>query len=137
VLKNLIEKQSSESSSKVKVILMYAFKYLNLFRELVVYFSFFSSAQLPFYLTTIMIRSATVDSSSFSRYFGHCPVVTAEGRTHPVTTYFLEDIYDQINYRLASDSPASLTYETFPEGQVIYSHLKIIFAELSYNLSDL
>ncbi|KAK2413013.1 RNA helicase family protein [Trifolium repens] len=83
VLKNLIEKQSSESSSKVKVILM----------------------------------SATVDSSSFSRYFGHCPVVTAEGRTHPVTTYFLEDIYDQINYRLASDSPASLTYETFPEGQ--------------------
>ncbi|PNY04335.1 ATP-dependent RNA helicase dhx29-like protein [Trifolium pratense] len=83
VLKNLIEKQSSESSSKVKVILM----------------------------------SATVDSSLFSRYFGHCPVVTAEGRTHPVTTYFLEDIYDQINYRLASDSPASLTYETFPEGQ--------------------
>jgi ATP-dependent RNA helicase DHX29 len=131
VLKNLIEKQSSESSSKVKVILMYAFKYLNL------YFSFFSLAQLPLYLTTIMIRSATVDSSSFSRYFGHCPVVTAEGRTHPVTTYYLEDIYDQINYRLASDSPASLTYETFPEGQVIYSHLKIIFAELSYNLSDL
>ncbi|KEH32765.1 ATP-dependent RNA helicase [Medicago truncatula] len=83
VLKNLIEKQSSESSSKVKVILM----------------------------------SATVDSGSFSSYFGHCPVVTAEGRTHPVTTYFLEDVYDQIKYRLASDSPASLTNETFPKGQ--------------------
>ncbi|KAI4298953.1 hypothetical protein L6164_032458 [Bauhinia variegata] len=80
VLKNLIEKQSTESSTKLKVILM----------------------------------SATVDSSLFSRYFGNCPVVTAEGRTHPVTTYFLEDIYDQISYRLASDSPAYLTYETFP-----------------------
>ncbi|KAI5414337.1 hypothetical protein KIW84_040007 [Lathyrus oleraceus] len=83
VLKNLIERQSSEGSSKVKVILM----------------------------------SATVDSSLFSKYFGHCPVVTAEGRTHPVTTYFLEDIYDQINYRLASDSPASLANETFSKGQ--------------------
>lgn len=84
-----------------------------------------------------MIRSATVDSSLFSRYFGHCPVVTAEGRTHPVTTYFLEDIYDQINYRLASDSPASLTNETVPSRQVLYGHLNITLAELSYNLSDL
>ncbi|KAF7842782.1 DExH-box ATP-dependent RNA helicase DExH7, chloroplastic isoform X1 [Senna tora] len=83
VLKNLIEKQSTESSTRLKVILM----------------------------------SATVDSSFFSRYFGNCPVVTAEGRTHPVTTYFLEDIYDQINYRLASDSPASLSYETYSGGK--------------------
>ncbi|KAK7265506.1 hypothetical protein RJT34_33126 [Clitoria ternatea] len=83
VLKNLIEKHSTESSKKLKIILM----------------------------------SATVDSSLFSRYFSHCPVVTAEGRTHPVTTHFLEDIYDQIKYRLASDSPASLTYGAFPKGQ--------------------
>ncbi|KHN03587.1 ATP-dependent RNA helicase DHX29 [Glycine soja] len=83
VLKNLIEKQSTNSSGKLKIILM----------------------------------SATVDSSLFSRYFNNCPVVTAEGRTHPVTTYFLEDIYDQIEYRLASDSPASLTDGTFPKGQ--------------------
>ncbi|KAI9107308.1 hypothetical protein K1719_021696 [Acacia pycnantha] len=81
VLKNLIEKQSIESSTRLKVILM----------------------------------SATVDSSLFSKYFGNCPVITAEGRTHPVTAYFLEDIYDQINYRLASDSPASLAYEAYPK----------------------
>ncbi|XP_028762861.1 DExH-box ATP-dependent RNA helicase DExH7, chloroplastic isoform X2 [Neltuma alba] len=81
VLKNLIEKQSTDSSTRLKVILM----------------------------------SATVDSSLFSKYFGNCPVVTAEGRTHPVTTSFLEDIYDQINYRLASDSPASLAYEAYPK----------------------
>ncbi|XP_057446913.1 DExH-box ATP-dependent RNA helicase DExH7, chloroplastic-like [Lotus japonicus] len=83
VLKDLVEKRSTESSTKLKVILM----------------------------------SATVDATLFSRYFGHCPVVTAEGRTHPVTTSFLEDIYDQINYRLASDSPASLAYGGFPKRQ--------------------
>ncbi|GAV86513.1 DEAD domain-containing protein/Helicase_C domain-containing protein/HA2 domain-containing protein/OB_NTP_bind domain-containing protein [Cephalotus follicularis] len=78
VLKNLIQKQSAQTTPKVKIILM----------------------------------SATVDSNLFSRYFGHCPVITAQGRTHPVTTYFLEDIYESINYHLASDSPASLKYET-------------------------
>ncbi|KAG4929113.1 hypothetical protein JHK82_046172 [Glycine max] len=96
VLKNLIEKQSTNSSGKLKIILM----------------------------------SATVDSSLFSRYFNNCPVVTAEGRTHPVTTYFLEDIYDQIEYRLASDSPASLTDGTFPKGQgmseINYLHDKLV-----------
>ncbi|XP_031248970.1 DExH-box ATP-dependent RNA helicase DExH7, chloroplastic-like [Pistacia vera] len=59
-----------------------------------------------------IFKSATVDSELFSRCFGHCPVITAQGRTHPVTTYFLEDIYESINYRLASDSPASIRYET-------------------------
>lgn len=58
-----------------------------------------------------MLRSATVDSNLFSRYFGDCPVITAEGRTHPVTTYFLEDVYESINYRLASDSAAAIRYE--------------------------
>ncbi|GMH06760.1 hypothetical protein Nepgr_008600 [Nepenthes gracilis] len=59
----------------------------------------------------VILMSATVDSSLFSCYFGDCPVITAEGRTHPVSTYFLEDIYERINYRLASDSPAFLSFE--------------------------
>ncbi|XP_027113217.2 DExH-box ATP-dependent RNA helicase DExH7, chloroplastic-like isoform X1 [Coffea arabica] len=79
VLKNLIEKQSAHSTTKLKVILM----------------------------------SATVDSHLFSHYFGDCPVITAKGRTHPVSTYFLEDIYERIDYRLASDSPAYINAETF------------------------
>ncbi|XAR56314.1 RNA helicase [Bertholletia excelsa] len=74
VLKNLLEKQSADSTPKLKVILM----------------------------------SATVDSDLFSRYFGCCPVITAQGRTHPVSTLFVEDIHENINYRLASDSPAYL-----------------------------
>ncbi|XVE67464.1 hypothetical protein DITRI_Ditri08aG0163400 [Diplodiscus trichospermus] len=59
----------------------------------------------------VILMSATVDSDLFSRYFGLCPVITAQGRTHPVTTCFLEDIYESINYHLASDSPASLRHE--------------------------
>jgi ATP-dependent RNA helicase DHX29 len=48
-----------------------------------------------------------VDANLFSKYFGDCPVITAEGRTHPVSTIFLEDVYEKINYSLPSDSPAS------------------------------
>ncbi|PIN25354.1 DEAH-box RNA helicase [Handroanthus impetiginosus] len=58
----------------------------------------------------VILMSATVDSHMFSQYFGNCPVVTAQGRTHPVSTQFLEDIYEKLNYRLASDSPASINY---------------------------
>lgn len=60
----------------------------------------------------VILMSATVDSSLFSGYFGGCPVITAQGRTHPVTSYFLEDIYETINYHLPSDSPASISYDT-------------------------
>lgn len=65
-----------------------------------------------------MFRSATVDSNLFSRYFGDCPVITAEGRTYPVSTYFLEDVYEKINYHLPSDSPACLGFESF--GRQVY-----------------
>uniref|UniRef100_A0A1D1Y0G5 Putative ATP-dependent RNA helicase DHX57 n=1 Tax=Anthurium amnicola TaxID=1678845 RepID=A0A1D1Y0G5_9ARAE len=54
--------------------------------------------------------SATVDATLFSRYFGNCPVITAKGRTYPVTTYFLEDIYETLEYCLPSDSPVSGTH---------------------------
>ncbi|KAL8528983.1 hypothetical protein ACS0TY_006448 [Phlomoides rotata] len=58
----------------------------------------------------VILMSATFDSHMFSQYFGNCPVVTAQGRTHPVSTQFLEDIYENLNYRLASDSVASIDY---------------------------
>lgn len=76
-----------------------------------------------------MFRSATVDSDLFSRYFGHCPVITAQGRTHPVSTYFLEDIYETVNYRLASDSPAYLRDYTSTKEKVS------LFLDLQYCLS--
>ncbi|KAH7671164.1 RNA helicase protein [Dioscorea alata] len=55
----------------------------------------------------VILMSATVDATMFSRYFGNCPVICAEGRTFPVSTYFLEDVYETLNYSLPSDSPAS------------------------------
>jgi len=32
----------------------------------------------------IILMSATIDTSVFSRYFGSCPVIELEGRIHPV-----------------------------------------------------
>ncbi|CAM0904618.1 unnamed protein product [Alopecurus aequalis] len=58
----------------------------------------------------VILMSATVDSSLFARYFGDCPVITVEGRTHPVSTHFLEDVYEKMEYCLALDSPASGAY---------------------------
>ncbi|KAJ0973246.1 hypothetical protein J5N97_021205 [Dioscorea zingiberensis] len=55
----------------------------------------------------VILMSATVDTTLFSRYFGNCPVLCAEGRTYPVSTYFLEDVYETLDYSLPSDSPAS------------------------------
>jgi ATP-dependent RNA helicase DHX29 len=55
----------------------------------------------------LILMSATLDSNLFSSYFGNCPVISAKGRTFPVTTFFLENIYEQLDYRLASDSPAA------------------------------
>ncbi|XP_076959181.1 DExH-box ATP-dependent RNA helicase DExH7, chloroplastic-like [Bidens hawaiensis] len=68
-------------------------------------------------------RSATVDSQLFSHYFGDCPVIHAQGRTHPVTTHFLEDIHENLDYRLASDSPASLRSDMPKQkGAVVDNH---------------
>ncbi|XP_034601824.1 DExH-box ATP-dependent RNA helicase DExH7, chloroplastic isoform X2 [Setaria viridis] len=58
----------------------------------------------------VILMSATVDSSLFARYFGECPVINVEGRTHPVSTHFLEDVYEKMEYCLALDSPASGAY---------------------------
>ncbi|OAY64742.1 ATP-dependent RNA helicase Dhx29 [Ananas comosus] len=57
----------------------------------------------------VVLMSATLDASLFSRYFGGCPVIRAEGRTHPVSTHFLEDVYEKLEYCLPWDSPASGT----------------------------
>lgn len=34
-------------------------------------------------------------------------MVSAEGRTFPVQTHCLEDIYERLEYKLAADSPAA------------------------------
>ncbi|KAL2644845.1 hypothetical protein R1flu_012432 [Riccia fluitans] len=56
----------------------------------------------------LILMSATLDSDLFSRYFGNCPVITAQGRTFPVTNHYLEDVHDELDYSLSTDSPAAM-----------------------------
>lgn len=39
----------------------------------------------------VILMSATIDTTLFSRYFNNCPIVEVPGRTFPVTTHYLED----------------------------------------------
>eukprot|EP01018_Ginkgo_biloba_P026980 Gb_05411 [translate_table: standard] len=66
----------------------------------------------------LILMSATVDASLFSQYFGNCPVISAKGRTHAVTPFFLEDVYDSLEYCLVSDSLAALKNTTLPKKKV-------------------
>lgn len=98
-----------------------------IFSFLLAHLFFYNLMCILLYSITLF-RSATVDSNLFSSYFGQCPVLTAEGRTHPVTNYFLEDIYECINYNLASDAPAALRYETSAINKVLKHFCSIVVA---------
>uniref|UniRef100_A0AAR5P7Z1 RNA helicase n=1 Tax=Dendroctonus ponderosae TaxID=77166 RepID=A0AAR5P7Z1_DENPD len=39
----------------------------------------------------VILMSATIDTTLFSKYFNNCPVIEIEGRAFPVKQYFLED----------------------------------------------
>ncbi|KAI5084872.1 hypothetical protein GOP47_0001041 [Adiantum capillus-veneris] len=40
----------------------------------------------------VVIMSATVDSSIYTRYFDYCPAIAVPGMMHPVQVYYLEDL---------------------------------------------
>ena len=71
---------------------------------------------------------ATVDSSRFARYFGDCPVISVEVRTHPVSTHFFEDVYEKMEYCLALYSRASGAY--FSQHRE-----KVAFAQFLFSVS--
>ncbi|CAL6398464.1 unnamed protein product [Bathycoccus prasinos] len=54
----------------------------------------------------LVLMSATIDSDLFSRYLDNAPVVTAPGRTFPVATSFLENIYESLEYVLDPENRA-------------------------------
>lgn len=78
-------------------------------------------------------RSATVDSSLFARYFGDCPVINVEGRTHPVSSHFLEDVYEKMEYCLALDSPVSGAYFQQHGEKVYLTHFSFLMKFISCN----
>ena len=51
-------------------------------------------------LLKLVLMSATIDSDLFSRYLDNARVVTAPGRTFPVSTVFLENIHELLEYVL-------------------------------------
>ncbi|KAK3183357.1 hypothetical protein Dsin_030643 [Dipteronia sinensis] len=40
----------------------------------------------------LILMSATLDADRFSQYFGGCPIIRVPGFTHPVKTFYLEDV---------------------------------------------
>ncbi|VEL24781.1 unnamed protein product, partial [Protopolystoma xenopodis] len=46
----------------------------------------------------IILMSATIDVTMFCEYFGGCAVLDIEGRTYPVTAFYLEDCIKMLNY---------------------------------------
>ncbi|KAJ6796566.1 DExH-box ATP-dependent RNA helicase DExH6 [Iris pallida] len=40
----------------------------------------------------LILMSATIDADRFSQYFGGCPVIQVPGFTHPVKSFYLEDV---------------------------------------------
>ena len=47
----------------------------------------------------VILMSATIDTSLFSRYFGQCPVIDIPGRAYPVDTFYLEDCVEMLRFR--------------------------------------
>ena len=47
----------------------------------------------------LILMSATIDTSLFSRYFGQCPVIDVPGRTHPVQIYYLEHCVEMLRFK--------------------------------------
>lgn len=46
----------------------------------------------------VILMSATIDTTLFSKYYGNCPVIEIPGRAFPVKQYFLEDIIELTNF---------------------------------------
>lgn len=46
----------------------------------------------------VVLMSATIDTSLFSRYFNNCPVIEVVGKTFPVDEYFLEDAIELVHF---------------------------------------
>lgn len=53
----------------------------------------------------IILMSATIDSTKFSKYFDDAPVLKVSGRTFPVDISYLTEIVSMTKYVLERDSP--------------------------------
>ncbi len=56
----------------------------------------------------LVLMSATLDASLFSRYFDGCPVISIPGRTFPVADHYLEDVLEAVLPALGPEGPREL-----------------------------
>ncbi|PVZ99340.1 hypothetical protein BB558_004641 [Smittium angustum] len=62
----------------------------------------------------VVLMSATIDTSSFSKYFYGCPIIKIPGRTFPVDSYYLDKLIGVSNYILEDDSEYAIReYQEF------------------------
>ncbi|KAJ6851738.1 DExH-box ATP-dependent RNA helicase DExH6 [Iris pallida] len=54
----------------------------------------------------LILMSATIDADRFSQYFGDCPIIQVPGFTHPVKSFYLEDVLSIL--RSADDNHLNL-----------------------------
>lgn len=52
----------------------------------------------------VILMSATIDTTLFSKYFNDCPVIEIPGRAYPVEQYFLEDCIEMTKFVPPSDT---------------------------------
>ncbi|GET01755.1 P-loop containing nucleoside triphosphate hydrolase protein [Rhizophagus clarus] len=51
----------------------------------------------------VILMSATVNASKFSRYFENCPIIEIPGKIFPVEVKFLEDVIEETDYMIDLD----------------------------------
>uniref|UniRef100_A0A1B6BXD9 RNA helicase n=1 Tax=Clastoptera arizonana TaxID=38151 RepID=A0A1B6BXD9_9HEMI len=52
----------------------------------------------------VILMSATIDTTLFSKYFNDCPVIEVPGRAYPVQEYFLEDCVQMLHFEPPPDT---------------------------------
>lgn len=52
----------------------------------------------------VILMSATIDTTAFSKYFNNCPVIEIPGRAYPVKQYFLEDAIELTKFVPPTDT---------------------------------
>ncbi len=57
----------------------------------------------------VILMSATVDVTLFTKYFGDAPVIEIPGKIHPVNVFYLEDIVETLDYTPSEEYQAKFT----------------------------
>lgn len=69
----------------------------------------------------VILMSATIDTTLFSKYFNDCPVIEIQGRTHPVKQLYLEDCIELTKF---VPSPESRKRKRDDESELVAANVE-------------